>query len=226
MVFRNTHEELLETMEQFRLPIQKMKEEAREILDGKPNGLDILENTVIRPVIFSDSVLLFSNDDSLASSVNIIYGVQSVISHALLEGIPIKGAIAYGEQTAHFSSSLYFGKPLIDAWELQNEVVIYGVVLHHTMERHLIGNGWMKELDGKSILKYPTPLKQGTITHYFVDWLASPMKTSELKNSLPDLYGTVSGSARQYVDNTMSFVNWKEKQNTKLLIQRGKGIKK
>lgn len=219
MVFRESHEEVLETMEKFRLPIKKLKKEAKERLQGSASGWDLFENTVIKPVIFSDSVLLFSSDDSLGSVENIVWQVRSVLSHALLNGIPIKGAIAYGEQTADFGKSLYFGKPLIDAWELQKELIIYGVVLHHTIEKYIVKNEWMEELlDGSSIIKYPTPLKQGIITHYLVDWLeltmkASPKKAIKLKNSIPDLYCKVSGSARRYVDNTMSFVNWKEQNN-------------
>lgn len=219
MVFRETHKDVLGVMEKFRLPIKKIKAEAKKRLQGKPSGWDTFENTVIRPVIFSDSVLLISSDESLGSVENIIWQVKSVIAHSLSIGIPIKGAIAYGEQTANFVKSLYLGKPLIDAWELQNEIVIYGVVLHHTIERYLIENEWMEEL-GESIIKYPTPLKQGIVTHYLVDWLELPMKilpmkASELKSSLTDLYCKVSGSARRYVDNTIAFVDWKEQQNTK-----------
>lgn len=216
MVFRNTHEEVLETMEQFRLPITKIKDDAMERLRGRPSGWILFKDTVIRPVIFSDSVLLFSSDDTLGSAQHIIWGVESVIRHALLKGIPIKGAIAYGEQTAAFGKSLYFGKPLIDAWDLQNELVIYGVVLHHTIERYLIEKEWMEKLlDSDYIIKYPTPLTQGIITHYLVNWLESKRHPSKLKSSLADLYCKVSGGARRYVDNTKSFVDWKEQQNTK-----------
>jgi len=210
MIFRDTHQQVLEVMEQFRLPIRKLKKEAKERLTGRLHGWDTFQNTVVRPVIFSDSVLLISSDDSIGAVKNLIWQVKSVISHALINDVPIKGALAYGEQTADFSKSLYFGKPLIDAWELQNELVIYGVILHHTIERYLVEKEWIEELEETSILKYATPLKHGTVSHYLVDWPNFPMKASKLKNALPNLYGKVSGSARQYVDNTMSFVNWRK----------------
>ena len=50
MVLRNTHEEVLETMEQFRLPIKEMKKEAKERLQGSASGWDLFENTVINEV--------------------------------------------------------------------------------------------------------------------------------------------------------------------------------
>lgn len=215
MVFRNTHEDVLGTLEQFRIAIRKIRKDARERLKGKPSGWDTFGNTIIWPVFFSDSVLLFSSDDSLGSVEHILWGVYLVISRALLKGIPIKGAIAYGEQTADFKKSLYFGRPLIDAWELQNEIVLYGAVLHHTMEKFLIENDLLEEVNS-SVLKYPTPLKQGIINHYLVNLLQYIPTDSKLKNSLPNLYCNVSGSARRYVDNTVEYFNWYEKQYSKI----------
>jgi hypothetical protein len=212
MIFRRTHQEVLEVMEQFRIPIKKIKEEAKKKLAGEAHGWDIFGNTVVRPVIFSDSVLLFSNDDSIEAVRNVIWQVKSIINNALINGVPMKGALAYGEQTANFGKSLYFGKPLIDAWELQDELVIYGVILHHTIEGYLVEQGWIEELKESAIIKYATPLRHGTVSHYLVDWPNQPMKVSRVRNSLPNLYGKVSGSARQYVDNTMRFVKRIQKQ--------------
>ena len=220
MVFRNTHEEVLQIMERFRLPIGKLKQEAQERLRGEPTGWNIFESSVIRPVIFSDSVLLFSNDDSAASLENMLWQVESVITHALVNNIPIKGAISFGEQTASFGKSLYFGKPLIDAWELQNEILIYGAILHHTVENYLVENSLMDDFDQINIVNYPVPLRQGKISHYLVDWVeltsvAMPKRALEIENSLPHLYCKVSGNARRYVDNTIEFFNWKKEDLNK-----------
>ena len=206
MVLRKTHQEVLEIMEKFRSPIKKIKKEARERLEGRSHRWDTFEHTVVRPVSFSDSVLLFSSDDSLGAVENLIWQVKFVISHALINGVPMKGALAYGEQTADFYKSLYFGQPLIDAWELQNELVIYGVILHHTIESYLVKKEWVEELEEWDISSYDVPLKHGKVSHYLVDWSNLSTETSKkLKVSLPNLYGTVSGSTRQYVDNTLSF---------------------
>ena len=211
MVLRNPHEHVLDTLEQFRLTIKKIKQEARERLAGEYSGWDTFEDSIIWPVFFSDSVLLFSSDDSIGSVDHILWGVYLVISRALMKGIPIKGAIAYGEQTADFNKSLYFGRPLIDAYELQKDIVIYGAVLHHTMEKFLIDNELLEKVNS-NILKYPTPLKQGIITHYLVNLLRYIPTDSKLKNSLPNLYCNVSGYARRYIDNTLEYFDWCEKQ--------------
>jgi len=210
MIFRSTHQEVLDVMEQFRIPIKKLRKEAKKRLAGERPIWDTFENTVVRPVIFSDSVLLFSNDDSLGAFENLIWQVGSIIRNALMNGVPMKGAVGYGEQTADFAKSLYFGKPLIDAWELQNELVIYGVILHHTVEAYLLEQGWIQELEETSIVRYATPLKQGTVDHYLVHWLYhQPMRGERLRELLAKLYGKVSGSPRQYVDNTSKYIEGK-----------------
>ena len=214
IVFRHTHEEVLDIMEQFRLPIKKIKKDAYQRLQGNINNSGLFNNTVIRPVIFSDSVILFSSDNSLASIENMIWQVTFILSHALRKGIPIKGAIAYGEQTADIIKSLYFGRPLIDAWELQEEIIIYGVVFHHTVEKYLVENGLIQELlNKKSVIQYATPLKEGIIKHYLVNWLKLtetnfPKQAADLKVAIPNIYCNVSGSPRRYVDNTIDFMNY------------------
>ncbi|MBM3157368.1 MAG: hypothetical protein FJ004_08815 [Chloroflexi bacterium] len=127
----------------------------------------------------------------------------------------MKGAIAYGEQTADFDTSLHFGRPLVDAYKLQNELLLYTVVLHHTMEQYLIEKAIMQKLEGNDIFKYPTPLKEGKITHYVVDWSPFVDANDDLKSALSQLYGSVSGSPRRYVDNTIEFVRWLQKEKGK-----------
>ena len=98
-------------------------------------------DSVIRTVFFSDSILLISSDDSADSATQLIYHVANMLRNALIAGIPLKGAIAHGEQTADFDKSLHFGQPLIDAHKLQDELYLYGVVLHHSAEQHIKDNG-------------------------------------------------------------------------------------
>jgi hypothetical protein len=173
-------------------------------------------------VLFSDSVLLVSKDDSLGSVEYLLWGVQSVVSNALLNGIPIKGAIAHGEQTASFIKSLYVGRPLIDAWELQNELVLYGVILHHTMERYLTDTGFMNELKGVRVFRYSAPMKQGPVNHYLVDWAGLPDVDRKIEALLSRLYCNVSGFSRRYVDNTVDFVHWLKKARYEAAKIRGR----
>jgi hypothetical protein len=212
LVFRENHNDILKMLEDFSIPINDIEKEAEERKQGKPSIWGIFENAIIEPVIFSDSVLLFSNDNSLGSIEKILWGAITIMRNALKNGIPIKGAIAYGEQTADIDRSLYFGKPLIDALDLEKEIVIYSLALHHSVEKYIIENEWLGELlEAQSIIQYKTPLKQGTVNHYLTT-LTTYNDHLKIRKSVSNLYSSASGSVRQYIDNTINFIDYIEKE--------------
>ena len=55
---------------------------------------------------FSDSILIFSKDDSFDSLYSIIFNVSTITSNLLVKGIPHKGAIAYGNMAIDFKKSI------------------------------------------------------------------------------------------------------------------------
>ena len=132
----------------------------------------------------------------------------NLLKEALTVEIPMKGAIAYGTQTADFEKSLHFGRPLVDAYLLSEELQLYGVVLHHTMESYLREHKLINAVVKTHAIQYKTPLKKCSVNHYCLNW-------TKMLNSAQDkpyeivskLYDTVSGSTRHYVDNTLEFVN-------------------
>lgn len=218
LVRRKTHQHVLNLMMSF-LPstIEPLKIEAHEKLSGNqaspPGAWELYPNSVVKPVLFSDSILLVSGDASLDSLGLLLFWSKWIVAQALQQGIPIKGAIAYGEETASFGKDLHFGRPLIDAYELQNELILYGVVLHHTAEQYLTDAAMIQKVENYNVFKWAaTPLEAGKITHYVVDWTdvfeISEGKADELQPTLSRLYGNVSGPARRYVDNTAEFTRW------------------
>jgi hypothetical protein len=176
----------------------------------------------VRPVLFSDSILIVSKNDNSKSANHIMASATFILYSALSKKIPIKGAIAYGKQTAFFSKSMFFGKPLIDAFELQNELDLYGIVLHDSAEKRLND---LNEINVQKkvghIVWYSTPMKSGNINHYLVNW-AKPELVKTMKETkdpielVQNLYNNVSGKPRKYVDNTLDFLKWiKEKKANK-----------
>ena len=157
------------------------------------------------PVIFSDSILLVSEDDTELSARAIIAVACFLLGSSFTKGIPIKGALAYGEQTADFTKSLYFGRPLIDAYTLQDELQMYGVVLHHSMENHLKQHGMIAKMEG--LCHCELPLKGCNVSHYCVS--VQPffdVKKDDPVSCISKMYDTVSGNTRRYVDNTIQLI--------------------
>ena len=157
----------------------------------------------IRSVMFSDSILVVAKDDSEDSLVNLMRACADIVHKCLTNDIGIKGAISCGKFTADFDKSLYFGKPLIDAFYLQEELMFYGCIIDNTCEKRI---SKFKELNKghdnyKGLFKQlKAPLKSGKVTHFVIDIFSRYTDTSE--KIIKSLYNTVSGKPRIYVDNT------------------------
>ena len=54
--------------------------------------------------------------------------------------IPIKGALAKGTVACDESKQLYFGKALLDAYLLEENVQYYEIVVHHSAEEQVKTN--------------------------------------------------------------------------------------
>jgi hypothetical protein len=192
-VYRNTHNKTLETMLYIRNVLTELK---------------IVQN-FIYPVFFSDSILLVSKDSSKKCANFMITASTFLLGKAMIKGIPMKGAIAYGVQTSDRENSIHFGRPLIDAYELLDELYMYGAVLHHTMEDFIKKRNNKNVIENKCLFLYEnTPLKKGgKVNHYTLNWthvLDNNDKTP--KQILSYFYNTSSGHIRKYIENTKEHV--------------------
>lgn len=139
--------------------------------------------------LFSDSILIV--DESTRKGFNRISKVAAGLMRVSLEHkFPIKGAISKGLFTYDEGKQLFFGRAIVDAFLLQEQVHYYGIVAHHSMEEDIreYANGWddgntkktkqtpeaqatsqnsetMNNRRNPYVLS-PTPLKNGNITHY------------------------------------------------------------
>jgi hypothetical protein len=220
-VFRGSHgdvKKMLESLHPAIESIEKLAINMDQYITIKTHEDDhSLKISAVFPVSFSDSIILISNEASIFSAFKIFTNARSILSKAIDEGIPMKGAIAYGEMTADLDNSLYFGRPLIDAYELQKELQLYSVVLHHTMEKRLTDIQGISPFEKYGLIcKYPVPMKSGKINHYVVDWTFLSEKEKDPLDSINMLYNYVSGSPRLYVDNTIEFVRWVTEKKAEL----------
>ena len=83
-------------------------------------------------VWFSDTIIFYSADDS-QSSFRAVAGVsRSFFDELLIERIPVRGALAFGDFYGDKASGLFFGKALVDACKYGEKFNWLGFVLHHT----------------------------------------------------------------------------------------------
>lgn len=153
--------------------------------------------------IFSDSIILFSKDNSESSFEQLVTLSGKIVKKSISLGLPIKGAIASGMCTVSQGvKPFYFGQPIVDAYQLEEDIVLYGVAMHHTVE-NLAEH--FSQGNGSIVFDYSLSLKKGTSKHYVVDWF-SESKEENLDN-LRNIRHTVSDSPRRYIDNTINCIN-------------------
>jgi hypothetical protein len=168
------------------------------------------ESSSFQTVAFSDSLLIYTRDESEKAADDFLFTVGWIVANALANLIPLKGAIAFGNFTADRKKAIYFGKPLIDAYELQDGFHMFGIVLHHTCQRYFTDIAMLDRLiEERSIIEYQAPFKNaGHIKHYLLCWegrMWGPQSGSP-DFGLNRFNSRISGLPRKYIDNTLSYI--------------------
>ena len=83
------------TIESIRKEANSITEQERVKINNTPTSY-----STIFPISFSDSIILFSSNNSAQSALLIVVDVAIILSAAMKNGIAMKGSIAYGEMTA------------------------------------------------------------------------------------------------------------------------------
>lgn len=199
-VFRNDHQTVRVRMEKLRDIIIGVNDQPAKDKDG--------ETSIIKTGIFSDSIIIVTDKANKIAAAQIVIMCEWFLAQSFRYEIPVKGALAYGTLTADFDKSLFFGKPLIDAYLLQEELNMYGCIVHNSMEAKL------KSFDScytdKLLIRSGIPMKAGKIEHFAINWTTPVSKTklplNEYEDILSKFYLSTSGSPRKYVDNSIDFL--------------------
>jgi hypothetical protein len=157
--------------------------------------------------IMSDSIFIFSKDDTFSNLRYFLTYVKRVMRMAIRKEIPLKGAIAYGTIAVDNEQNLFCGQPIIDAYLLEEDLQYMGVVFHHTFEdpyeklsdtQYNRISGWIKEV--------PTPFKYGKRIHLNLNYPVAGSKIYKFSEKVENQRFYSSGDARKYVDNTLEML--------------------
>lgn len=202
LVARNVHEEVLKKITTFFDSIKTLRDAMITGLNSEKYNKDII-GIDFRIITFSDSILIVTKNCSKNFLKILLIYIQVVINQSIKFKLPIKGVVTKGKVTADFNKNIFFGQPIIDAYQLQDELKYYGVIISSHLEKVIIHN---KELNQKEInfltFRSKTPLKCGKI-----DYLNLSFYKDISIEKLKELYYTVDGSPRIYVDNTIEMFN-------------------
>jgi hypothetical protein len=175
-----------------------------ESIDWK--GLNI---NLIKTTTYSDSLIIYSKDESYESFRYMVSTLAGLTDELLLEKIPHKGALAFGLMTLDEINSIFFGKPLIDAFLLQEQIYFYGILMHGSAEKE-----YLKYKATPWVHDYPCKLKNGVAKHLTI-YPMSAVQSKQVEDvkdfanlikSINDFRLQTSGHLRAYIDNTLDFV--------------------
>ena len=207
MVYREPHDEIYFKLHRFIKKVEGLRDSENFLLFNAQNTNFDIDKGIVMPVVFSDSIVLISNSDSIHCFNKILFASSMILAQSLSNNIPIKGAIAFGLFTSNFHNSLFFGRPLIDAYILTSELHFLGAALHHSIEQNV--SKYDLDLADDFLFNGDIPLKKGHVQHYYIDWtclLEEAIETDKLDIAveviLDNLYLTASGSDRLYIDNS------------------------
>lgn len=189
LVYRNLHEDVLKTI--------------AKVSDFKLSSDASNSTRLIKPIIFSDTILFVTDGESDSDFCKLIDTCDLFLGTMLESNVPVKGAISHGLFTASVERSVFVGRPLIDAFLLAEDLKYYGAVFHHTTEIHL---NRLKGPLSTRIGRKKIPMKDGPVEHAYLNLSGERVRAflhSGFESNLKRFYETVSGPVRKYVDNTI-----------------------
>jgi len=219
-VMRDSHDEIYEKLAE----IQVNENLLKQTLDD-PAVQEVFQDYGIYVVKFSDSISLFSKNDTIENFVLFLISARFLFTSFLKKEFLIKGGMAYGKISLDKEKQLYFGQPIIDAYNLEEDVNYIGVIAHNSIDefkQNIDKNNKFCTLLNQLIFEAKSPLKSGFITHLNLNWfrqfvdnenLNGKMKNaikSAIITELKKYYLGVAGSPRRYIDNTIEFLEKNE----------------
>jgi hypothetical protein len=198
MVERNSHKNVVDKLEKLKHALSVLERKSTHYVIDKN-----FKSQLTKSITFSDSIIFFSKSNTLEDITKIIIDAAYFQYIALKNDIAIKGVLSYGEITVDFENSLFFGRPIIDAYLLHDQLNMYTAMLDNRFEAELKKK---KILDStkKLLVSDKVFLKNGKICHTVV----LPARAQNLNGCIDFLkgyYNNVSGQPRIYVDNTIAF---------------------
>lgn len=163
---------------------------------------------------FSDSVIAITRDDSPVSSISVRLVAMGFIFEGLSARVPLRGAIARGFCTADFEHSIFYGQPIVDAYQLGEDQQWYGVAEHESCEP--IANApSLREIQSNEIPlsePYYVPLKSGNRDLCVINWPVFIQSERELDESLSAFVNASDPKLHMYYRHTQAFAlqSWRK----------------
>ena len=214
-VKENSHIEVYAKLKTIRQRLQENLERIRLVNKNLSHEIASFKFYEVDYLLFSDTILLITENDTDESFINIVSDARKLIAFCFREKTPIKGCIAKGDITYDKEKDILFGKPIIDAHLLSEDMKFMGVILDKSLEHQVR----IPTLKPNPVFVYKkVPLKSGAANHFTLNLNndESTFYEDEITNEvilagIAKMYESANGVIRQYYDNTLDLY-WSKKE--------------
>lgn len=197
LVTNNSHEELVSIYKkslQISLQMSLSNGKIKYAFDkeGKSIAISDLSNANVHSLIISDSVILWTDDSSMKSFIDILIAVRNMVNNSFVFGIPMRGAISIGDLTfikndihesKHYAQDSLIGTGLLKSYEMETGQNWAGCIIDPDCIAHYQKLFELYQTDSETadieyliqkniLLRYSVPRKTGPIKDdYVVNWV-------------------------------------------------------
>jgi len=173
---------------------------------------------LIRSIVFSDTIVLYSVADSPKDFHAIFTAVITLFSKALRDCVPIRIGISKGVFYTDEHRSMYAGPALIEAYDIGEESQWLGIVLSPSVAEDAVKQD-LRSGGTKMVVEWDLPTKKGIDRASVANWpvalkddfkVKPPLTTQILYSVFEPYYGPferLDASVSTKYANTVKFVN-------------------
>jgi len=173
---------------------------------------------LVKSIFFSDTIVLYSDSDSLKEFVAIFTAALKLFAEAMYLRVPIRIGISKGLFYTDEQRSMYAGPALIEAYEIGEASQWLGIVLSESVAEDARKEDF-RNGRSKLVVDWNVPTKKGPVRASAVNWpvaldgnykLAPPITAEQLYELFEEYFGpfsTLSESDAAKYANTVEFLN-------------------
>lgn len=176
----------------------------------------------VAALTFSDTILLFTRDDSSESLRSIIFGCSELFSELLSRCVPIRVGVAAGLFVFNLDQGIFVGPPLVQAYRIGEEAQWLGAVLDSDVAARIaVLHPRLEDQNQQDlVVQWEVPLKaSGNATRPVLAWPRShrnnftvppPISVDQFYQGFAQYFGPFAGldlGKREKYENTVQFVN-------------------
>lgn len=246
LVYKNKQSDLINIFKQFNFAfVLSLSDTIKETIELE-NKIVIpnFENIKTSSLIVSDSIIIWTEDDSIYSLVDLIKKVGAVLKHSFYIGLPLRGAITHGDfyyektmlptdTTNEFQ--MLVGKSLVIAYESEKKQEWAGCILdvscNDILESKLLNeqkNAMQTLLEYLTIKNYLIEYhvavkKEGKNNLQTVNWVdkivLGILNMKQIKNHFAMHNKSIEeDSVIKKINNTEEYIRYVQKENREIFI--------